>query len=180
VAVLTATGITFSDGTSASSRTSFFAPSGTRCLFSQTSAPTGWTTLTDHNNKMLRIVTVGSGAGGGSGGNVSFTDCFTTNRTVSANVPFSLTFSVGGRNLDTNTIPQHTHPFNGGGNTGSGSASPNQGSAGLRSPGSSTGNRGNGEAHAHPIGYSSANGPWSAGINMGLQYVDILLCNWNG
>lgn len=42
-------------------------PSGTRCVFAQAAAPTGWTQVTDASldNRMLRIVT---GGGGGTGG----------------------------------------------------------------------------------------------------------------
>ena len=40
-------------------------PTGTVMAFFQAAAPTGWTKVTTHNNKMLRVV---SGTGGGSGG----------------------------------------------------------------------------------------------------------------
>jgi len=40
-------------------------PSGTRAIFGQAAAPTGWTQITEQNDKLLRIV---SGAGGGTGG----------------------------------------------------------------------------------------------------------------
>ena len=39
-------------------------PSGTSMLFQQTSAPTGWTKQTTHNDKALRIVTGSVGTGG--------------------------------------------------------------------------------------------------------------------
>lgn len=53
-------------------------PSGTKILFQQTTAPTGWTKDTTHNDKSLRIVngTVGSG------GSTAFSSIFTS-RTVS-------------------------------------------------------------------------------------------------
>ena len=54
-------------------------PIGSIMLFYQSSAPTGWTKQTDHNNKALRVV---SGNGGGSGGSVGFTSAF-ANHTVS-------------------------------------------------------------------------------------------------
>ena len=47
-------------------------PSGTKLLFQQTSAPTGWTKSTTHDNKALRVV---SGAAS-SGGTVAFTTAF--------------------------------------------------------------------------------------------------------
>lgn len=55
-------------------------PSGTKMLFVQTAAPTGWTKDTDQNNKALRIVSGVAGAGG----TVAFTTAFTTNRTTTA------------------------------------------------------------------------------------------------
>jgi hypothetical protein len=47
-------------------------PSGTKMLFQQTTAPTGWTKDTTHDNKALRVV---SGTAG-SGGSVAFTTAF--------------------------------------------------------------------------------------------------------
>lgn len=46
-----------------------FIPSGTKMVFFQAAAPTGWTQDTAHSDKALRIV---SGAGGGSGGTHGF------------------------------------------------------------------------------------------------------------
>jgi len=85
-------------------------PAGTVMLFYQTNAPTGWTKLTNHNNKALRVV---SGDGGGSGGNNSFTSTFTTR-----NVPLlehNHTASSGDNNVN------HTHAV-GDANTTTGSA----------------------------------------------------------
>ena len=48
-------------------------PSGATMLFYSSSAPTGWSQVTSHNNKALRVV---SGSGGGSGGSNSFTSTF--------------------------------------------------------------------------------------------------------
>ncbi len=46
---------------------------GTKMLFYQANAPTGWTKDTDQNNKALRVV---SGTGGGTGGATAFTSVF--------------------------------------------------------------------------------------------------------
>ena len=70
--------------------------SGTLMLFQQTSAPTGWTKQTTHNNKALRVVT----GDAGSGGNTSFTSVFTT-RTPAG--------TVGNHTLNKNQIPSHSH-----------------------------------------------------------------------
>lgn len=83
--------------------------SGTTLLFRQTTAPTGWTKSTTHNDKALRVVSGTVGSGG-----------------VSA---FSavLNGSVGATTLTTTQIPSHSHNYSRGGtNTevnGTGSAS---------------------------------------------------------
>lgn len=184
-ATLTASGINFNDSTSATSRSSFFAPAGTVCLFYRSTAPTGWTTLTSHNDKMLRIVTIGSGSGGGFGGTNSFSNTF-ANRGISANGnAFISGLSVGATTLDVNTIPVHAHPANSGGTVSSGRYNPGApGFPGSRSiqvaPGNTTGNNGNSGSHAHPAGYSSAPAVWSTNIDMRLGYIDIILCSFNG
>lgn len=80
-------------------------PVGTIMLFNQTSAPTGWTKLTDQDNKGLRVV---SGAVG-TGGSVSFTTVFSTTATNSYT-------------LSTTEIPAHTHSLSVSGTTGTESA----------------------------------------------------------
>jgi len=71
--------------------------SGTRMLFQQSNAPSGWTKdTTGVNNKALRVV---SGSVG-SGGSVGFTSAF-ANRNVSDTA------------LNTDQIPGHTHGFSG-------------------------------------------------------------------
>ena len=72
-------------------------PSGTKMLFQQTAAPTGWTKDTTHNNKALRVV---SGTAS-TGGSVAFTTAFATSRTVSG--------SVASHTLTESQIPSHDH-----------------------------------------------------------------------
>jgi len=103
---LTNTGVLFPDATTqataAVSVPSF--PSGTAMLFAQTSAPTGWTKSTAHDNKALRLV---SGTAG-SGGSAAFTTAFGT-PTVSGSVSVSLSGSVGATTLSTAQLASHTH-----------------------------------------------------------------------
>jgi hypothetical protein len=73
--------------------------SGTRMLFQQTAAPTGWTKVTAHNNKALRIV---SGTVG-SGGSTAFTSVFGARTILQANLP-NITL-----NGTTNSNGAHTH-----------------------------------------------------------------------
>jgi microcystin-dependent protein len=70
-----------------------FVP-GTKMLFQQTAAPTGWTKDTAHDNKALRVV---SGTAG-SGGSVAFTTAFASG------------LSAGNTTLTTAQMPSHTHP----------------------------------------------------------------------
>jgi hypothetical protein len=76
-------------------------PSGTKMLFVQTSAPTGWTKDTTHNNKALRVVT----GTAGSGGNIHFTSAF-ANRTVSDTAAGG---SVHHHTLSWHEMPAHHH-----------------------------------------------------------------------
>lgn len=59
------------------------APSGTRMLFQQTAAPTGWTKDTSNNDKALRVV---SGTVG-SGGSTAFSSVFAARTIAQANLP---------------------------------------------------------------------------------------------
>lgn len=70
--------------------------SGTAMLFVQSTAPTGWTKSTTHNDKALRVV---SGTAG-SGGSVAFTSAFASQ---------AVSGTVGSTTLTTNQIPSHTH-----------------------------------------------------------------------
>lgn len=71
-------------------------PSGTVMLFQQTSAPTGWTKLTDQNDRALRIV---SGTAG-TGGSVPFSTVFGRTATDS----HTLTAAQSG-------LPSHNHDY---------------------------------------------------------------------
>ena len=79
-------------GTLATAETAGF-PSGTKLLFQQTAAPTGWTKDTTHNNKALRVV---SGTAS-TGGTVAFTTAFASG------------LSAGNTTLTTTQIPSHNH-----------------------------------------------------------------------
>ena len=78
-------------------------PSGTKMIFYQSSAPTGWTKDTSRNDVALRIV---SGGGGGTyhGGDGAFSAIFASNRQTNSG-------SVNSRTLNTNQIPKHNHPY---------------------------------------------------------------------
>jgi hypothetical protein len=123
-----------------------FMDSGTLMLFQQTSAPTGWTKQTTHNDKALRVV---SGAAS-SGGSSAFSTVFGKTATDATT-------------LTTATMPSHSHgldqswamtDFQGGnGNVGSGSTGYNRTT--VQSNGSSG-------SHTH-------------GIDIRVQYVDLII-----
>jgi len=88
-------------------------PSGTKLVFYQASAPTGWTqdTASALSNTALTVVT---GTGGGTGGSDSFYSTFGASRTLNTGaipVSGSVSGTVGGTTLSTPQIPSHTHTF---------------------------------------------------------------------
>ena len=142
-------------------------PSGTKMLFRQTNAPTGWTKETSGvNNKTLRVV---SGSAG-SGGNVAFTTAFATrgitgnsgNTTAGGNVSVAnstaggnisvananISGNVNNHTLSVNEMPSHSHNYARcvqGGNT-----VPWQANFKAADNGNgTTSNTGGGGAHAH-------------------------------
>lgn len=135
-------------------------PAGTKMVFQQTAAPTGWTKdTTNYNDHALRIVTGTVGNGG--------TDAFSTT--------FSASKATEGHTLIEAEIPAHTHgsagahthsmvynfSTSGGGTsvsrTSGGGSTPNTGSAGSHTHASF----GGGGAHSHDI-------------TMDLKYVDVI------
>lgn len=85
--------------------------SGTKMVFYQAAAPTGWTqdTAAALSNTVMSVVT---GTGGGTGGTTSYFASFlaTTNKSAPAQpVSGSLSGTVGGTTLSTPTIASHNH-----------------------------------------------------------------------
>lgn len=136
-------------------------PNGTKALFYQASAPTGWTQDTSVNDRMLRVV---SGSGGGTGGSW----------TISG-------LNVLGHTLSLSQIPSHNH---GGGNHSHNAAAstgntsnpvdtaprevrdPNY-AIGTTSSGTIISTQGGGGSHDHGI---SHNGNWRP------SYADVIVC----
>jgi hypothetical protein len=189
MAVLTNTGIQFAVGNEINSKYWMY-PVGTKKLFVQSAAPTGWTKDTTHDNKALRVV---SGNGGGSGGTNSFTTTFPAS-TIPISVPFSstpqvtsptgqTTYTVGQTTLSITQIPQHTHSSLQGVSGGSG-ANPFSNAGTFRVAGStstpgmveSTG----GGAHDHSFsGTASVTTTGNTAMDLRVQYVDAIICTLN-
>ena len=127
------------------------APSGTRMLFQQTAAPTGWTKDATHNDKALRVVS-GSVVNGGS---VAFTTAFASKAVAG---------TVDSHTLTSGEMPSHVH-----GGMGGLSATSSGGTVSGLNTGSSvaTTSAGGGGGHTHPF--------TGTAINMAVAYVDLII-----
>jgi hypothetical protein len=127
--------------------------SGTMMLFQQTTAPIGWTKVTTHNNKALRVV---SGAAG-SGGTIDFTTAF-----VNGN--------VGATGLSVAQMPSHSHTLTNvdGSDAAAGSGLFVSASAasgvGTITPSSTISTTGGDQTHTHTL-------------NLDVKYVDIIIAS---
>lgn len=144
-------------------------PSGTLMLFQQTSAPTGWTKQTTHDNKALRVV---SGTAS-SGGTSSFTTVF-TNQTPTITTSG---LSAAATTLSASQIPSHTHTTSNVSTTGAQFSTysplePNVFGNGSRT---SDGGTGGGGSHTHSISGSAT----SSAITLAVQYVDLIIASKN-
>lgn len=146
-------------------------PSGTAMLFVQTTAPTGWTKSTTHNDKALRVVS-GSAS---SGGSVAFTTAFAS-QAVAGTVGTS-----GATTLSTAQIPSHTHvapavvlwgaAVTGTPNLFCGTTTAaNSGTPTSTYYGPNTGAEGGGGSHTHTGGTFTG-----TAINLAVQYVDVII-----
>ena len=133
-------------------------PSGTLMLFQQTSAPTGWTKQTTHNNKALRVV---SGTAS-SGGTNPFTSVF-----VDQTPSISNTFAIGSTTLSTAQMPNHSHTA-----AAVSTASYDTGiSGGNFAVSGNTGSEGGSGSHTHSFSGSAS----SSTITLNIQYVDLII-----
>lgn len=149
-------------------------PSGTIMLFGQSAAPTGWTKLTDQNDKALRVV---SGVAG-VGGTVAFSTAFAANRAVSS---VAAGGSIGTTTLTQTQIPAHYHieglgaytSTNGGGRYGWTGGLAQVGfchTSSLSTTGAYTSSIGSGGAHGHSFTGDAHNHT----LDMAVQYVDVI------
>ncbi len=158
-------------------------PAGSLMLFQQSSAPTGWTKATAHDNKALRVVT-GSASSGGSN---TFAAAFNNNQTVSgttSSTSVTITGSTASHTLTVDQIPSHDHRE--GSNSEFGTTSSTYTGA-TRNTGNANDARnfqtettGGGQGHSHNVG-SLAGGAhthtFSDTFNLDVQYVDVIICS---
>lgn len=132
-------------------------PAGTRLLFQQTNAPTGWTKDTTHNDKALRVVN----GSAGSGGSVGFTSAFTSQ---------GIGGTVGSTTLTVNEMPSHTHDTTRMSTAPKGSTITYVGTQ-IGATGTTLANgavaRGGSGSHSHSFSGTA--------INLAVQYVDVII-----
>ena len=166
-------------------------PGGTKMVFVQASAPTGWTQDTTNNDKGLRVV---SGSGGGAGGTHAFSSPPSTSHTHTGashthstpNHSHSHTLSAGAHTLSTSQMPSHTH-------SGTTRSSDRGWTIAMDyvyfATGTSTGASGGGGSHSHSLagsissGGASTSGAGGTGATgsagptaFAPQYVDVIVC----
>jgi hypothetical protein len=155
-------------------------PSGTLMLFQQTSAPTGWTKQTTHNDKALRVVT----GAASSGGTTAFSSVMAS-RTPGGSVSGSNSGgSVNNTTLGLNEIPNHNHDGDGfetcrvrGGFDGAYQFGQPEGNTFQATYNNS---RGGSAAHGHGFNNPSWSGSFSGtAMDFAVQYVDLIIASKN-
>ena len=125
-------------------------PAGTLQLFQQTSAPTGWTKQSTHNDKALRVVSGTASSGG--------TDAFSTH--------FGTSKSTAGHALALSEIPSHSHDL-AVYTLGTGSQFTSTLNAANTPTNVATSAEGGGGSHSHTLN------------NFNIQYVDVIIASKN-
>jgi microcystin-dependent protein len=177
MSILNVSGIQFSDSTSLFSKYGII-PQNSVGVFFQAAAPTGWTKLTSHNDKALRVVT-GTGGGFGSGGvsgagGISFTTAFpSVAKTVSGTVTAAGT--VENTTLTIQQIPSHSHAA--GSSVSVSPGVPGATGRNLNTAAPNTSSTGGGQGHNHPfIGTPS---PFTSTLDLRVQYIDVIICSFD-
>lgn len=153
-------------------------PQNSVAVFYQASAPSGWSQVTTHNNKALRVVS-GTGGGFGSGGSNGpggqpFSTIFpTSTRPISGTV--NSAGSVGNTTLTVQQIPGHTH--NAGSQVNVSPGSPSVGGRAVNTSAPATSPTGGGNSHTHP--FSGAASPYSGSIDLRVKYIDVIICRFS-
>jgi len=150
-------------------------PSGTKMLFQQTSAPTGWTKDTTHNNKALRVV---SGTAS-SGGSIDFTTAFTSRGISGTSGATAAGGTVGNTTLTIDQIPSHTHTITYGTNDVNGGGGQYPTYLDRTGATATTNAAGGGQSHTHSFSGASHTHSFSTTLDMAVQYVDLIIATKN-
>jgi len=139
-------------------------PSGTKMLFQQSTAPTGWAKETTHNDKALRVV---SGTVG-TGGTVAFETAFASQTPAG-----TVSVTVAEHTLLLSEIPSHSHSITPSTVNGTQSDGGTFGAGGGGDNATLTiGYAGGGGAHGHTGSTGTFTG---TAIDLDVQYVDIII-----
>jgi hypothetical protein len=145
---------------------------GTRMLFAQTSAPTGWTKdATNYNNFALRVVT----GAASTGGSVGFTTAFASQTPAGSVSIDTAGLSAGATTLTTPQIPSHTHTVNTGFTGAPGGGGPTASTPSAVPSGAT----GGGGSHNHSISGSATATFTGTAINLAVQYLDVITATKN-
>ncbi|MGY8867475.1 MAG: hypothetical protein ACKVJK_17890, partial [Methylophagaceae bacterium] len=145
-------------------------PAGTRLVFQQTAAPTGWTKITTYNDRAFRVV---SGPAG-TGGSVAFTTAFASKSVAGSNSSTTVAGSVGSTTLALSQIPSHTHTTTITGGSFAGNLGGQKNGAGNIA--TSTGAAGSSGSHNHSFSGSAHSHTFTGtAINLAVQYVDLII-----
>lgn len=182
--------VLMSQGAGSAPAWSSLIPSGTKMLFQQTAAPTGWTKDTTHNNKALRVVS-GSAS---SGGSLDFTDAFGSRTVSGTSGATAAGGTVGNTALTVDQLPFHQHYISNTNTNINPSSSPltssnyvaKQGNPGNQNDytlaGSGDGATiglssgiGSNNSHTHTFSGSSHTHSFSTTLDMAVRYVDLII-----
>ena len=182
----------FSSLIDASDNATSGVPSGTKQLFVQTSAPTGWTKETSSHDESAIRVTTGNAS---SGGSVDFTTLF--NGSVNGTVATSISGTTGSTTLSASQIPSHFHyafrntnAFDGinsalssseyaarGSGFGGGSYDEKYAIGGVSSTANvgRTSSVGSGQGHTHDAGSLTGTSTFSSTTDLSVKFVDVII-----
>jgi hypothetical protein len=143
--------------------------SGTKMLFQQSTAPTGWTKdATNYNDHAIRVVT-GTASSGGS-------NAFSTlDATAAGTINTSVTGSVGGTALTTAQLPNNWYhkPNTPGGELSDNYANFNYQARHIDWPTYRI--QGSGQAHSHSLSLSATSTFTGSANALDVQYVDVII-----
>jgi hypothetical protein len=162
--------------------------SGTKTIFHQTSAPTGWTKETvNYDNHALRIV---NGSSLTSGGSVDFTTAFTATAYTYSNVVAP--YTVGNYTLAMSNLPFHLHPvapstnrfaISGTTTTPVNATSPISPAVSVVitigsavAMGTAVGSSG---AHNHTLDVTASGNVFGPNSSVGVNYIDVIIASYN-
>jgi len=172
---LSSSSIILSDGTNIYSNTTFSFETGTKTLFVQTAAPTGWIKDVSNNDAMLRV-TSGS-TGGNTGGSRNFSSALVS-KTISGGSSSSHNLGLNSSSvtISTSQFVSHNHSFNAAGGTSTSNAGSGNPAAYIGGTGSTLSTVGGRVAHSHSASWSH-NHSWTYSgdsLNFSVKYVDII------